>query len=242
MSKEWFSNWFDTPYYHTLYKNRDYSEAEVFIDNLLETLEPSRESKFLDLACGKGRHSIYLNKKGFQIDGCDLSPRSIAHANEFKNETLSFFEHDMRSNLSNKYDFIFNLFTSFGYFDRTDDNIKVLQSVYEALPQNGTFVLDFMNAQKAINDLVTNEAKVMDNITFKIGRRVENNTIIKTISFIDNGSNFQFEERVQALVLNQFKTMFTKVGMDIVNIYGNYQLDHFDELTSDRLILVGKKI
>ena len=34
----WFAHWFDSPYYHTLYKNRDEKEAELFIDNLVKYL------------------------------------------------------------------------------------------------------------------------------------------------------------------------------------------------------------
>ena len=65
MQKEWFSSWFDTPYYHTLYKNRDYEEASLFIDNVSNFLKLKQSTVCWDLCCGKGRHSIYLNKKGF---------------------------------------------------------------------------------------------------------------------------------------------------------------------------------
>jgi len=33
-NKDWYKSWFDTTYYHTLYKDRDYEEAQVLIDNL----------------------------------------------------------------------------------------------------------------------------------------------------------------------------------------------------------------
>ena len=63
MTDEWFKNWFDTKYYHILYKHRNFSEAEHFINKLLDFLAPKKESKFLDIACGKGRHSLYINEK-----------------------------------------------------------------------------------------------------------------------------------------------------------------------------------
>ena len=52
----WFINWFDSPYYHILYKNRDEKEAEFFIENLVQYLNLKKRSKLLDIACGKGRH------------------------------------------------------------------------------------------------------------------------------------------------------------------------------------------
>ena len=93
MTKEqskWFQSWFDTPYYHTLYENRDYKEAEVFIKNIVKYLNLDTEDSILDLACGKGRHSIFLNKMGYNVTGVDISPKNIKEANEHKNENLKF--------------------------------------------------------------------------------------------------------------------------------------------------------
>ncbi len=56
---EWFASWFDTSYYHILYKHRDDSEAQEFIRNLVSFLNIKKENRLLDLACGKGRHSIF---------------------------------------------------------------------------------------------------------------------------------------------------------------------------------------
>ena len=89
---DWFKSWFNTPYYHILYKHRDHTEAESFIDHIIDYLNPSVSSKVLDLACGRGRHAVYLNKKGFDVVGLDLSDESIAFANESSNASLSFEE------------------------------------------------------------------------------------------------------------------------------------------------------
>lgn len=241
MSKEWFSSWFNTPYYHTLYKNRDDNEAKHFLDKLIDFLQPSQEDILLDLACGKGRHSIYLNQKGFKVEGCDLSSQSIAHANGFRNDSLQFFEHDMRNRLPKRYNYIFNLFTSFGYFNELSENLKVLNSVSGALIPNGILVIDFMNASKVISNLAQDEEKTVDGLTFRIKRRVENDIIVKSISFNVDGEPHQYEERVQALKLEQFKSMLSKVGLIIDNIFGDYDLNPFDINSSDRLIIVAKK-
>ena len=65
---EWFSNWFNSTYYHLLYKSRDFVEAENFINNLIDKYKFPKHNLFLDLACGKGRHSIFLNKKGYKSE------------------------------------------------------------------------------------------------------------------------------------------------------------------------------
>jgi hypothetical protein len=46
---EWFESWFDTPYYHLLYSNRDYTEAENFITKLTAELQLPPNSKSLIL-------------------------------------------------------------------------------------------------------------------------------------------------------------------------------------------------
>ena len=118
-NNKWYKSWFNTEYYHILYKNRSTIEAESFIKKLIKELKLKKNSSLLDLACGKGRHSIYLNKLGFKVTGVDLSSQNIAYAKKFSNKRLSFFKHDMRLPINQKFDAIFNLFTSFGYFENT---------------------------------------------------------------------------------------------------------------------------
>src|SRR5690606_34846729 len=99
-----------------LYQNRDEEEAAIFIEKLIAVTELKKGAKILDLACGKGRHSIQLNKLGFNVIGIDLSVNSIARAKKYENETLRFAVQDMREAIAGeKFDAIFNLFTSFGY-------------------------------------------------------------------------------------------------------------------------------
>ena len=89
-NNEWFSDWFDTTYYHTLYKNRDEDEARFFIENLCRFLTIKPNSSLLDLACGKGRHSITLNELGHKVLGVDLSENSISIAKQTQRRGLHF--------------------------------------------------------------------------------------------------------------------------------------------------------
>src|SRR5690606_31741562 len=94
--EEWFKTWFDTSYYHLLYKHRDETEARQFIDALLRYLNPEPNACFLDVACGKGRHAIQLNQNGFQATGIDLSENSIEVAKKNETESLRFYVQDIR--------------------------------------------------------------------------------------------------------------------------------------------------
>jgi SAM-dependent methyltransferase len=238
----WFKTWFDSPYYHILYKHRDCDEAGIFINNLLHFFSPSPSSRFLDLACGKGRHSIFLNKKGYDVTGVDLSPESIKLASKCENEKLHFYVHDMRKLFrTNYFDYILNLFTSFGYFESDRDNQSTISSAAKALKKDGFFVIDFFNAQKIISNLKAEEIIDVESIKFIIRKKIQNDFIIKQISFSDKGKDFVFEERVKALSLEDFKKYFNASGLKIVHLWGDYSLNDFDPEHSDRLIIVGKK-
>ncbi|MBA3971728.1 MAG: class I SAM-dependent methyltransferase [Bacteroidetes bacterium] len=239
---EWYESWFDSLYYHLLYSNRDMSEAELFINNIIELLTPKKHARVLDLACGKGRHATYLNKKGFDVTGIDLSPQSIEYAKQSETDLLHFYVHDMRKLFrTNYFDIALNLFTSFGYFENDRDDNAVINSVCKALKPGGIFVLDFMNSKKAIVDLVTEETKTINNISFRITKKVENGFIVKRISFTDKGKDHVFEERVKTLMLSDFEKYFEANELKIVNLRGSYKLEEFNENTSDRLIIIGRK-
>lgn len=241
-SNDWFATWFDTPYYHILYKKRDDNEANRFIKNLTNWLKLEPQTRVLDLACGKGRHSITLNELGMDVLGADLAQNSISEASAFCNEKLNFIVHDMRLPLDAKFQVVFNLFTSFGYFDEIDDNKKVIQSINKMLLDNGLLVIDFMNAKKVVANLVLSETKKEDGIEFKIERKYDGKHIFKSISFSDNGEDYQFLERVQALTKDDFKDLLTENGFEILSTFGDFELNSFDEEKSDRLILIARKI
>lgn len=240
--KNWFVTWFNTPYYHLLYKERNHLEAQHFLSNLLQKLNPASNSTFLDVACGKGRHSVYINQQGFTVCGIDLSSESIAHAQQFENETLQFSVHDMRLNFQkDRYDYVLNLFTSFGYFQSEEDNQKAINSMANNLQLGGKVIIDFMNAKKVVSNLVVSEKKKIENIEFHISRKVENGYIIKDIHFQDKGEQFHFQERVEALSLSDFSKYLQDAGLKVINLWGDYELNDFDVINSNRLIIVAQK-
>ena len=239
-SENWFSTWFDSPYYHILYKNRNEEEAQVFMDNVTHYLNMPENGTILDLACGKGRHSIYLNKLGYQVTGVDLSENSIAIANESSNESLQFKTHDMREPMNKTYDAVFNLFTSFGYFDTYEDNIKTLKAIKDSINEYGFGVIDFFNADFIIENLVAEETKEIDGITFNIKRFVENKKIIKEIRFEDKGETYNFTEKVSAFTLSDFEAIMEEAGIFLLEIFGDYKLRKFYKTQSERLIMIFK--
>lgn len=232
-------NWFNSDYYHILYKNRDKKEAEFFINNLIKKLKIKKKSKILDLACGVGRHSFYLNKKGMNVIGIDNSEKNIKKAKKFENKFLKFKKKEMTEDYGQEFDFIFNLFTSFGYINEKH-NLNTFKSINNSLINHGILVIDYLNVFKLKEELVEKETKKIGNIIFNIKRSFKDNFIVKKIKIKDNNEIFYFEERVMELTKNDFKDYLKKFNFEILDVFGNYNLEKYHK-NSERLIMIIKK-
>ena len=232
-------NWFNSNYYHILYKNRDKKEAEFFINNLIKKLKIKKNSKILDLACGVGRHSFYLNKKGMNVIGIDNSENNIKKAKKFENKFLKFKKKEMTEDYGQEFDFIFNLFTSFGYINEKH-NLNTLKSINNSLINHGILVIDYLNVFKLKEELVEKETKKIGNIIFNIKRSFKDNFIVKKIKIKDYNKIFYFEERVMELTKNDFQYYLKKFDFEILDVYGNYNLEKYHK-NSERLIMIIKK-
>lgn len=239
---EWFSEWFNSPFYHILYKDRDFKEAETFIDALGEFLDFQKGQKALDAACGRGRHSIFLHEKGLTVDGIDLSEKNIEFAKQFEKKDLNFFVQDIREVFKeNEYKYVFNLFTSFGYSEKEDDNFRIIHAFSKELIKEGYLIIDFLNPERIILGLIPEEQKVIEGITFNIKRTFCEGFIVKSISFQYQNKNYSFQEKVKALRMEDFLKYFNFSKLKIVNVFGDYTLNPYNEHYSERMIFITQK-
>ena len=197
----------------------------------------------------------YIPKKSLKILEKTLSTRWIGQGpmvdkfekkfsnTKIKKDNLKFFISDMRNFVSDsKYGYIFNLFTSFGYFKKNEDNINVLKSCYNHLNRDGLIFIDFLNSEKikmTVN--ILKETKNISGIKFSISKQIIDNYVVKNIKVKDKGNTYDFQEKVQLLNIKDFKKMFEISGFEIISTYGNYQMKPYD-LDSSRLILCAKKV
>jgi SAM-dependent methyltransferase len=239
-TNKWFSSWFDTPFYHILYKDRDDTEAQQFMDTLTGYLNIPEAGTILDLACGRGRHAVYLNSLGYNVTGADLSENSIAFAKQFENPNLHFEVHDMCLPFNKTFDAVFNLFTSFGYFDKDEDNLNTIKAIRDNLNETGFGVIDFMNSEFVIDTLIPEETKTIDGITFNLKRYVADGYIIKDISFVADNNQYNYQERVKAFTLKDFEALFDAAGVYLLDVFGDYKLRKYSSKTSERLVMIFK--
>jgi SAM-dependent methyltransferase len=239
----WFKSWFDTKYYHILYKHRNNEEASYFIRNLVNFLKIPSNSSVADIACGKGRHSLELSKYDLNVWGMDLSSNSILFANEYANDRTEFSVHDMREPFPKKnFDYIFNLFTSFGYFEDSNEDFKCIDNISNALKIGGYFIQDYINARIVVSNFPQNETKNIDDVDFEISKMVNGKFIEKHIHVKQGEFEDEFMERVKMISKDELVDMYAKVGLELISVFGNYSLEDFDEDSSPRIILISQKI
>ncbi len=241
----WFKDWFNSPYYHLLYFKRDEKEAAAFIDALIAHLSPAPNARLLDVACGRGRHSIHLSEKGFDVTGIDLSEDSIEEALQHQTDNLHFYQHDMRLPFRiNYFDYAFNFFTSFGYFRTQREHDNSIRTIAQAIKSNGCFVLDFLNVRYAEDNFIPQSVKHIDDVTYHLTKWQDKTHFYKKI-FIEDKKNLtlplEFTETVAKFSLGDFKRMFACHGLHIKEVFGDYGLGDYDPIKSPRLIMIAWK-
>jgi SAM-dependent methyltransferase len=242
--KEWYKDWFNSAYYHKLYFDRDDVEAQLFISRLLNILQPKSGSRMLDVACGKGRHSRFLAEKGFDVTGIDISFDSINEAKQNESETLHFYVHDMRLLFRiNYFDFAFNFFTSFGYFTTRREHDDAMRTIAGSIRPGGKLVIDYLNLHYIEKTLVTNEKKKINQTEYDITRWHDENHFFKKIVVIDPllSQPIVHTEKVAKFSLGDFTDMLSFQKMQVVEVFGDYNLNPFQINDSPRMVIVAKK-
>ena len=242
MSTTWFESWFDTEFYHLLYQNRDDQEAQKYLIRLIDFLKMEKGAKVIDIGCGRGRHSIFLNKCGFDVTGIDIAKQSVEFANKHKNRRLHFFCHDKRETFKkNQFDYALNLFTSFGYLDEREELLDELINMKNNLTENGILVLDYFNSSKIARRDFRVEKIERDDVTFRISKEIRGHQIIKNIEVETGDKTYNFAEKVHLITKSEFESLFKDAGLEILHIFGDYYLEAYNSAESDRLMLIAKK-
>ena len=206
------------------------------------TTEIIMKQKTSSLSLQQSCNSHKIQILGYKVLGLDLSKKSIEHNQQFENENLQFKVHDMRDTVAHsKVDAVFNLFTSFGYFDSQDDDRKVFKSVSDVLKSDGFFVLDYLNENYVRKTIVSDAEIQRGGIDFTISKKIEDQHIVKDIKFSADGQDFNFFEKVKLHTPDSIQKYAEDNGFERVKIWGDYQLNDFDAEVSPRCINLFKK-
>lgn len=245
MKSEWYTSWFESPWYMRLYRHRTEEEAQEAV-NLVQRLAgvPSG-SRVLDLCCGYGRHALALAEHGYLVTGLDNSHYLIDRARElYPHKNVTYVVGDMRGPFpGGPFNAIANFFTSFGYFDTHEENVKVLHTVRENLVAGGIFVMDFLNANLIHRTLVPETLTILEGVTIVQERWIDGPFVRKRIN-VNNPCSYEqeFEERVWLYDRSMLADMCTDAKLRVKSVHGTYDGTPFDEENSPRCILVAEAV
>ncbi len=236
---EWFEEWFGDDYV-ALYPHRNEAEAERAVALIARTLGTRAVRRVLDLACGSGRHAKYLGAQWW-TSGIDLSEvlLRIARRND---SPARLVRGDIRAlpYRDSAFDLVVNLFTSFGYFETDLEHELVIRDLARVIAPNGTFVLDYLNADAVRAKLVPYDERNIGGRVVEQRREITDagRFVVKHISLKNEGR--EFVERVRLFTRHELDDMLSRAGFRIETAYGDYSGESLTD-TSPRVILFARR-
>ncbi|MCL0081979.1 class I SAM-dependent methyltransferase [Dehalococcoidia bacterium] len=247
MMAEWFEDEaFWESFYPFLFTQERFQIAEEQVEKILELVD-FKGHDVLDLCCGPGRHSIALAKKGLTVTGVDRSRFLLAKAEaraEEQNVEVEWVEEDMRYFTCHEaFDLVLNMFTSFGYFDNKDDDLKVLQNIHQSLRPGGICLLDVVGKEwlaKAFQPTTAQEAPdgsllVQRHEIFDDWTRIRNEWILVKK---DKAESFRFHHTIYSA--QELKDRLRQVGFQRIRMFGDLEGNEYGP-NARRLVAVGWK-
>jgi SAM-dependent methyltransferase len=244
---EWFADEkFWTDFYDYMFPTESFEKAIDECDQIIKLIAP-QGTDVLDLCCGPARHSVALAKKGYNLTSVDKTKYLLDKAKEYsekENVSIDLIEQDMRSYCNpGSFNLILNLFHSFGYFAEPEDDLKVVQNMYESLKDSGRVILELMG--KEILARIFEETS--STILYNGAKVVQRRKVINSWDEMENEwlllkdneyRSYKIKHRVYSAM--ELKDLFECCKFKHIRIYGNLDGADYDN-NAERLILVAEK-
>lgn len=232
--------------YPFMFPEERFRLAEEQIEKVL-ALVNYKEGKVLDLCCGPGRHSLALAKRGIQVTAVDRSEFLLRKAMEEtakSNIEIEFVPDDMRHFVrGDSFSLVLNMFTSFGYFDDKEDDLKVLRNAYQSLKPEGAILIDIFGKEPLARKFQATISTDCGDGLLLIQRheicedwtRCRNEWIL-----VKDGTAKTFNFQTRLYSGQEMKDILHRAGFEEVNLFGDLDGNKYG-IDADRLIAVGRK-
>lgn len=218
--------WFQAAFgalYPIVYAHRDDASAEGEARFAAEALGMARGQAVLDLACGDGRHLAALALRGLRAFGVDLSSVLLGRA---RSRGLAVARADLRALpfLSGAFDHATCFFTSFGYFDTDEENVRVLREAARVLRPGGRFLLDVPDRAELERSLVPSSDFQREGFRMRCERVIEGSRVRKKVSIANaRGEEVaRFVESVRVYALPELRAILDGAGFRVFREAGGF--------------------
>jgi SAM-dependent methyltransferase len=245
------TNWYSDEYFWKMFYPAIFPEerleiAEEQVGKILQLLNFKGQS-ILDLACGPGRHSVALSRRGYGVTGVDLSPFLLKRAKqraEAAGVDIEWIHDDMRNfKRPGAFDMCLSMFTSFGYFESKEDDLLVLRNIYESLVGNGVCLIDVVGKERLAKNFSPTTAHELSNGALLI----ECHEIVDDWSRIKNRWILLKEDQVNEYRFShtiysgqELRDRLLHTGFESVELFGDLDGSPYD-VEAKRLIAVACK-
>jgi SAM-dependent methyltransferase len=206
----------------------DRTEAEV--ERAITMLRPEGGERVLDLACGIGRHSLELRRRGFEVVGVDISADLLAMAEQSAAEAgleVTFMEADLRElALSDEFDLVLSLNDgAVGYFETDEENRRTFEVIARALREGGGHLMQLPNVLHAERNL-PKKSWIVGESTLELSdhhwnaedRYIEGSTVpIRIGEVFERYEEIPFRQRLYTV--EELTEIYDSVGMRLANTF-----------------------
>jgi SAM-dependent methyltransferase len=206
----------------------DRTEAEV--DRAMTMLRPQGGERILDLACGIGRHSLELRRRGFEVVGVDISADLLEMAEreaEAQSLEVAFMQADLRElDLSDEFDIVLSLNDgAVGYFETDEENRRTFEVVAQALRPGGGHLMQLPNVLHAEAHL-PQKSWIVGESTLELSdhrwnpedRYIEGSTVpIRFGEVFEKYEEIPFRQRLYTAA--ELAEIYESVGMRLANTF-----------------------
>ena len=230
--EDWFDGYFEEEWLDEIALRIPEERTRSEVDFVVERLELEPGARVLDVACGHGRHSLELARRGFEVTGVDLSPRSIALAREAAGRDgldATFEVLDARElAFDGEFDAAINLFTSvIGYFADEADNQHVVDGAARALREGGSFLLDTINLLSLARGFRELEWEEYESGTLMLERRAfdfERSRSRSDWTFVHpDGRRHTLSHSLRVYAPHELIAMLEAGGLHVVATWGDWE-------------------
>lgn len=238
-----YTDWVNSAYY-LLLKNTNTQNQFEFITGLIQRLQPAPGSKLIEVGCGIGQISNRIAELGLEVTGVDYSHTLIEIAKQGEKENLHFYQHDIRLPFwINYFNQALILSGSFGHFATLREHDNTIRAISQSLKTDGLVVMDYLNVHYEEAYLLPTEQLAISGLQFTVTRWQNDETFFKKIQLKQEGEQKDlFTEQTMKLSIGDFTEMFAFQGLQIQEVFGDYNFVDYDIKKSPRLIFIAKKI